>query len=124
MTVLEWLKDSTDFTFSDNTFIKIAYDRGCDPDADAYCGCITQKQKDLMLADLIVKTVLFRPSRMSSFEVSHNGFKKSIGSEYDTYRKDKIMFALGIYKKYDDAMAETLENAVSHKITFIPIEDI
>lgn len=123
MTVLDWLKASERYTFEDGTFEKIAAERGCDIEADAFDAEITQRQRDLMLADIIFTAVLLSPSNTASLSQSHNGYQKVIGQEQDTYRKDKLKFALAIYKKYDDEKAELLE-AVVPKIRFIPIVDV
>jgi hypothetical protein len=123
MTVLEWLDSSSRYTFKASTLEKVALDRECDPNADAYSDEVTTKQKDLMSADLIVEAVIFSPSSTASLSQSHNGFQRSVGSEQDTYRKDKLDYALGIYKKYGDEKAEILEG-IKAKIRFIPIEDV
>lgn len=123
MTVLDWLKYSTRYTFDEGTFLKIAADRGCDPDAGIYDAEITQKQRDLMTADIIFEAVLLSPSNTASLSQSHNGYQKSIGQEEDTYRRDKIKVALAIYRKYEDEKAEMLEILVP-KIKFVKIIDV
>ena len=123
MTVLEWLSSSTRYSFDDNTFVKIAMDRGCDPEADAYGSDVTQRQKDLMEADIIFTAVMLSPSSTSSLSQSHNGYQKTIGSEADRNQDQKINYAIRIYKKYGDERAEILES-VKRKIRFIPIEDV
>lgn len=123
MTVLDWLKASERYTFEESTLVKIAAERGCDIEADAFDAEITQRQRDLMLADIIFTAVLLSPSNTASLSQSHNGYQKTIGQEQDTYRKDKLKFALAIYRKYNDEKAELLE-AVVPKIRFIPIVDV
>lgn len=123
MTVLDWLKYSTRYTFDEGTFEKIAADRGCDIDADVYAPDITQRQRDLMTADIIFDAVLLSPSNTASLSQSHNGYQKTIGQEEDTYRRDKIKVALAIYRKYEDEKAEMLEILVP-KIKFVPIVDV
>ena len=123
MTVLEWLKASTRYTFEEQTFIKIALDRECDPDADVYGDDVTKRQRELMTADIIFTAILLSPSNTSSLQQSHNGFQKTVGSEQDFYQDEKIKYAIKIYNKYDDERAEILENS-RRKIKFIPIEDV
>ena len=123
MTVLDWLKASERYTFEDRTFEKIAVERGCDPDDDVFGTHVTQRERDLMLADIIFTAVLLSPSNTASLSQSHNGYQKSIGQEEDTYRKDKLKFALAIYRKYEDEKAELLDSVVP-KIKFIPIVDV
>ena len=124
MTVLEWLQASTTYSrFDAHNFVKIALDRGCDPEDDAYGENVTLQQRELMTADIIFSAVLLSPSNTSSLQQSHNGYQKTIGSEQDFYQDDKIKYAIRIYNKYDDERADLLEG-VRKKIKFIPIEDV
>ena len=123
MTVLEWLSSKTRYTFDDDTFKSIALDRGCDPDDDAYGGNVTQKQKDLMIADTIFEAVMLSPSSTPSLSQSHNGYQKTIGSETDVFQSRKIDYALAIYKKYDDEKYEILNGTID-RIKVIAIEDV
>lgn len=124
MTVFEWLKASTAYSFEDATFTKIALDREVDPDADAYGSSVTKRQKDLMTADLIFHAVLLRPSNTASLSQSHNGYSKSIGQEQDFYQDKKIKHAISIYRLYDDEKAGILEEATKKHIYFVPIVDV
>lgn len=125
MTVLEWLRASTRYTFDDTTFIKIAYDRGCDPDSDVYGGSVTKRQRELMTADIIFTAVLLSPSNTASLSQSHNGYQKSVGQEQDLYQDEKIKYAIRIYNQYGDDRGDTLEELSNAKrIKFIPIVDV
>jgi len=123
MTVLEWLRAATRYTFDDETFKKIAWDRECDPDSDIYGGDVTQRQKDLMTADIIFTAVLLSPSSTSSYQKSHNGYQEGIGAETDYYQDKKITYAIQIYNKYDDTKADVLDS-IKKKIKLIPIVDV
>lgn len=123
MTVLEWLKAATRYTFDDETFIKIAYDRECDPDSDVYGDSVTKRQRDLMTADIIFTAVLLSPSSTSSYQKAHNGYQESIGAETDYYQDKKITYAIKIYEQYADDKAEVLDS-VKKKIKFVPIVDV
>lgn len=113
-------------SFTQKNFIKIALDRGIDPQADVYDETIvTKRERDLMTADLIYTAVLLRPSNTASLSQSHNGFQKSVGSEQDFYQDDKIQYAIRIYKRYGDERGEDLEElANSKKISFVSITDV
>ena len=127
MTVLEWLEASTMYSsFTEKNFVKIAMDRGIDPSADVYDETsVTQRERDLMTADLIYTAVLLRPSNTASLSQSHNGYQKTIGSEQDFYQDDKIQYAIRIYKKYGDEKAGDLEElAENKKIKFKAIDDV
>lgn len=121
MTVLEWLKASTRYSFEEQNFIKIALDRECDPDEDVYA--VSKRQRELMTADIIFTAVLLSPSNTASLSQSHNGYQKSIGQEQDFYQDEKIKYAIRIYNIYSDERAEILES-VKRKIKFIPITDV
>lgn len=127
MTVLEWLEASTMYSsFTEKNFVKIALDRGVDPSWDVYDETkVTERERDLMTADLIYTAVLLRPSNTASLQQSHNGFQKTIGSEQDFYQDDKIQYAIRIYKRYNDEKAGDLEElAENRRIKFIPITDV
>ena len=103
MTVLEWLKASTRYSFEEQNFIKIALDRQCNPDDDVYDeSLVSKRQRELMTADIIFTAVLLSPSNTASLSQSHNGYQKSIGQEQDFYQDDKIKYAIRIYNKYDE----------------------
>lgn len=125
MTVLEWLKSSTRYTFEEQTFIKIALDRECDPDADVYGDDVTKMQRELMTADIIFTAVLLSPSNTASLSQSHNGYQKTIGQEQDFYQDEKIKYAIRIYNTYGDERGDTLDQlANTKKIKFVPIVDV
>lgn len=126
MTVLEWLKASTRYTFDDKTFIKIAYDRGCEPNDDVYAEqFVSKRQRELMTADIIFTAVLLSPSNTASLSQSHNGYQKSVGQEQDFYQDEKIKYAIRIYNTYGDDRGDTLEElSNSKKIKCIPIVDV
>lgn len=126
MTVLEWLKASTRYSFEEQNFIKIALDRGCDPSDDVYDeSVVTKRQRELMTADIIFTAVLLSPSNTASLSQSHNGYQKSIGQEQDFYQDDKIKYAIRIYNRYEDDRADMLEEmSNAKKIKFIPIIDV
>ena len=124
MTVFEWLQAQTDYSFKDETFQAIAFDRGCDPDADAYGENMTQRLRDLLKADIIFHAILLRPSNTASLSQSHNGYQKTVGQEQDFYQDQKIKYAISIYKEYGDIRGDQLEQATNKKITQIPIVDV
>lgn len=124
MTVLEWLRASTRYTFEDETFKKIALDRECNLDDDVYGESVTKRQRELMTADIIFTAVLLSPSNTASLSQSHNGYQKTIGQEQDFYQDEKIKYAISIYRIYEDERGDILEAATRKKITFIPIVDV
>lgn len=125
MTVLEWLKASTRYTFDTVTFEKIALDRECDPNVDVYGDEVTKRQRELMTADIIFTAVLLSPSNTASLQQSHNGYQKTVGQEQDFYQDEKIKYAIRIYNRYEDDRGDTLEElSKSKRIRFVPIVDV
>ena len=126
MTVLEWLKASTRYSFEEQNFIKIALDRECSPDDDVYDeSVVTKRQRELMTADITFTAVLLSPSNTASLSQSHNGYQKTIGQEQDFYQDEKIKYAIRIYNRYDDDRGDTLTELMQdRRIKFIPIEDV
>lgn len=123
MTVLEWLKKKTRYSFEEGNFEVIALDRGVQPDEDVYGANVTKRLRDLMEADIIFTAVLLSPSNTASLSQSHNGYQKTIGQEQDFYQDKKIKYAIRIYTMYGDERAGILESA-RRKIKFVPIEDV
>lgn len=122
MTILEWLSSSCRYSFEENTFMRIALGRGItDVNEDAMT--LTQEQKDLMTADIIFTAVLLSPSSTASQSASHNNFQRTVGSETDIYQSNKISYALGIYKRYNDPNYEVLISA-RPKIKLLKIIDV
>lgn len=124
MTVLEWLQASTRYTFEEETFKKIAIDRGCNPDDDVYGSGVTKAQRELMTADIIFTAVLLSPSNTASLSQSHNGYQKTIGQEQDFYQDEKIKYAINLYRVYDDERGDILEEVTRKKIKILPIVDV
>mgnify|MGYP006892946602 FL=1 len=102
--------------------MRIALDRGITAvNEDAMT--LTQEQKDLMTADIIFTAVLLSPSSTASQSASHNNFQRTVGSETDIYQSNKISYALGIYKRYNDPNYEVLISA-RPKIKLLKIIDV
>lgn len=123
MTVFEWLKASSRYSFEDITYKKIALDRNIDDANDATT--LSVRDKELFTADIIYTAMMLSPSSTSSLSASHNNFQKTIGSESTTDAKlslnTKLM--MSIYKTYSDPRFDIL-NGTKNKITTVEIEDV
>ena len=125
MTVLEWLRKKTRYSFNEGNLEVIALDRGVSPEEDVYGVNVDKRLRDLMEADIIFAAVLLSPSNTASLSQSHNGYQKSIGQEQDFYQDEKIKYAIRIYNKYEDEKGDILEQmANAKKIRLVPIEDV
>ena len=120
MTILEWMKVTTRFNFEDTTYEKIGNDREISVADNAMT--LTVENKELLTADIIFTAVMLSPSSTASMSVSHNNFQKTIGSESDAYRAQKIAYMKAIYQKYGDPNYDLL-NSVVQPIRFIKITD-
>lgn len=121
MTVLEWLKAKSRYSFEDTTLQAIAIDREINDTVDVTT--LAVRDKELLTADIIFTAAFLSPSSTSSLLVSHNNFQKSIGSETDIYQGKKLEWAKAIYKRYGDPKYDELNGIVSH-IKQVKIEDV
>lgn len=62
---------------------------------------LTQKQRDLIYADLLMYGIT-KPSSSGGEKKAHGGFSHTTKSETFTYRDDWFKAAMAIYKKYGD----------------------
>lgn len=120
LSTLNWLKAQSGYSFDDDVFQAIAEDRGIE-DMSIPHAELTQKNKELMQADIVFKANIFSPTSTASVSKSHSGFTHSIGSQTTTYSKDKINWALSIYKKYGDPKYDEISEGKS--IRLIQIKD-
>ena len=121
MTVLDWLKGTTRYTFEDTTFQTIALGRSVGIDDDI--SNLDAEQKELLTADIIFTAVVLSPSSTSSSSISHGGFQMSKGSETDQNQSLKIKYAKSIYKKYNDPKLDILMEAYP-LVTRISLDDV
>lgn len=112
LSTLNWLKAQSGYIYDDVVFQAIAEERGVEDTSIPHTE-ITLKDKELMQADLVFKANIFSPTSTASETKSHSGYTRTIGSQTTTYSKDKIAWALSIYKKYGDAKYEELSESKS-----------
>ena len=121
MTVLEWLKSKSRYSFEETIYQGIAIDREINGTADVTT--LSVRDKELSMADIIFTATILSPSSTSSQSVSHNNFQKTIGGETDIYQSKKLSWAKAIYLKYDDPRYDEI-SAIVQPIKQLPIEDI
>lgn len=105
--VFEYLEGLTGFVFDKTVIKRIALERGVyglESFAD-----ISQEQKDLCKADLLY-TAYCSPDVIASSTLSHGSFSKTIGSQTNQQKGKLLDMALALYRKWDDDMAEEIEN--------------
>lgn len=107
--ILEYLSGLTGFVFDKAVLKRIALDRGVYGVEDYHE--LTQKDKDLLLADLLLVAYL-SPNVWASSTHAHGSFSQTIGSQ-TIYSEDKERLYnrfINIYKKYDDEKLEEIDS--------------
>ena len=106
--IIEYLSGITQFTFDKAVLKRIALDRGVTDVADYEE--LTQKQKDLLRADLLYAAYL-SPNIWASSTNSHGSYTKTIGSQtiYAVEKERLYNTFMGIYRKYEDDKINEIE---------------
>lgn len=102
--ILDFISGLTGFVFDKAVIENIALSRGV-IDYTEYAQ-LDQRTKDLLRADLLY-TAYCSPNTMASETHAHGSFSKTTGSQTITDKESLYEIFMGIYKKYDDPMAET-----------------
>ena len=106
--IIEYLSGITGFVFDKAVLNRIALDRGV---YGVQCFSeLTQQDKDLMRADLLLVAYL-SPNVWASSTQSHGSFSNTVGSQtIYAEEKERILNQIkSIYKKYDDEMLSEVE---------------
>lgn len=107
--IIEYLSGLTGFVFDKAVLKRIALDRGV---YGVKCFSeLTQQDKDLMRADLLLVAYL-SPNVWASSTHAHGSFTETIGSQ-TVYTEDKERIYnqfINIYKKYDDEKLTEVED--------------
>ena len=107
--IIEYLSGLTGFVFDKAVLKRIALDRGV---YGVQCFSeLTQQDKDLMRADLLLVAYL-SPNVWASSTHAHGSFSQTIGSQtIYVEEKERLYNAfISIYKKYDDAKLYEIED--------------
>lgn len=99
MTVNEYIEGLVAFEVPEKASNTILFSRGIDGEMTA--SELTQKQRDLIFADLLMYGIT-KPSSSGGEKKAHGGFSLTTKNETFTYRDDWFKAAMAIYKKYDD----------------------
>ena len=71
---------------------------------------LEQKQKDLLLADVLFSMYL-SPNSSSSITQQHGSYTKTVGSQTINDKKGIYNTMIALYKKWDDEKLEAVEDA-------------
>ncbi len=99
MTVGDYIKGKVAFEVSEEALNVILFDRGTEADADV--SSLTDRQKELIYADLLMYG-WSKPSSTGGEKKAHGGFSHTTKSESFNYRDKWYQMAQAIYKKWGD----------------------
>ena len=105
--IIRYMGSLTGYIFDDAVLERIALERSV---ADvASFSEITEKDKDLLTADLLF--VLYTsPSQSASFSKKHGQFSQSVGSQTITNKDGIYNLMRRLYNKWEDPKAKEVEN--------------
>ena len=111
--ILEYLSGLTGFVFDKAVLKRIALDRGV-YSVQSY-GELTQQDKDLLKADLLLVAYL-SPNVWASSTHAHGSYSQTIGSQTIYIEEKERIYNqfINIYKKYDDEKLEEIEGSDSN----------
>lgn len=106
--IISWLGNKIGYDIPRATLEGIVMERGTE-DVTSF-DHLTQKDKDLMIADALFY-VYSAPNQTSSISQSHGDFTYSRGAQILTDKRHLYELLMSLYRKWNDPMAETVENA-------------
>lgn len=103
--IITYMSTLTGFTFERPVLERIAMERGVS-EVTEY-NQLEQKDKDLMLADMLL-VIYTSPYQTSSLTKQHGAFTQTIGSQIITDKRGIYNLMTALYRKWDDAKLETV----------------
>ena len=105
--IIRYMSSLTGYVFDDAVLERIALERNVA--GVASFSEITEKDKDLLTADLLF--VLYTsPSQSASFSKKHGQFSQSVGSQTITDKDGIYDLMMRLYQKWEDPKVEELED--------------
>lgn len=104
--IITYMSTLTGFTFEKPVLERIAMERGVSEVAEY--NKLEQKDKDLLLADLLF-VVYTTPYQTSSLTKQHGAFSQTIGSQIITDKKGIYNLMTALYKKWNDDKLEIVK---------------
>ena len=112
MTIEQYLQGKVDFNLSEANIAAILVDRGVSAGADM--ATLTEKQRDLCLADLYMLLAYSSSSSSGEYE-SDGGWQKQKASKNVYDRSGYKEMAQRLYAKWDDEAANTATSRITLK---------
>lgn len=104
--IIKYLEGLTAFVFDRAVLNRIAMEREL-TSVESYDN-LTQKQKDLALADLLF-VIYTAPNYTASLTNQHGAYTQTIGSQRYDSKKDIYNVMVGLYQKWDDDKLDSLQ---------------
>ena len=105
--IIRYMSSLTGYIFDDAVLERIALERNVV--GVASFSEITEKDKDLLTADLLF--VLYTsPSQSASFSKKHGQFSQSVGSQTITDKDGIYNLMMRLYNKWEDPKAKEVKN--------------
>lgn len=105
--IIRYMSSLTGYIFDDAVLERIALERNVA--GVASFAEITEKDKDLLTADLLF--VLYTsPSQSASISKKHGQFSQSVGSQTITGKDNIFDIMMRLYKKWEDPKVKELES--------------
>ena len=105
--IIEYLSGLTGFVFDKAVLKRIAMDRGV-YEVTSYSE-LEQKQKDLLLADLLF-TIYISPNSSASLTQQHGAFSQTVGSQTINSKKEIYNSMVSLYTKWDDDKLKAVDD--------------
>lgn len=105
--IIKYISSLTGFVVDVATCERIAMERGVD--GVTSIGELEQKDKDLLLADLLF-TIYVSPNSSASITKQHGAYTHTIGSQTINTKNDIYNTMIALYRKWNDDKLEAVES--------------
>lgn len=105
--IIKYLGSLSNYMFDKDVYERIAMERGVLEVTSL--DELEQKQKDLLLADLLL-TIYISPNTSASFSKSHGSFSQSVGSQTFGSKEHIYDMMIALYRKWNDDKLEIAES--------------
>lgn len=105
--IIDYLSGLTGFVFDKAILQRIALERQANL-VESY-EQLDDRQKDLMLADLLY-TIYISPNSSASLTMQHGSYTKTIGSQTINSKSGIYNIMVGIYDKYEDPKLDLIND--------------
>lgn len=105
--IVRYISSLTGFVVDKSVCERIAMERGVSD--VTYFSQLEQKQKDLLLADLLYYIYYLSPNSSASISNKHGDYTQTVGSQTINDKEDIYNTMILLYRKWNDNKLETVE---------------